>query len=281
MTKQMIKIGEGEFSEVFKIEPGKVIKLFKDDEYDQKAFALEYKAAKYIGDVTSFAPKVYTTMMINNRMGYIMDEAEGTLYQKVIDNNPSNLNEYGILLGKTHKKLHEAKITSALKQLPKYKDFIKTFLFKNDILDKEVNLWLIQLLENLSDNQRLLHGDFMPYNMIYRDGGLQVLDWAEPSLGPAVSDVARTINFIYDSSDYAGSVITKSSVEFIYSYIDGYYGKSGYDKNQLHNALLINAAIELSWALKSNQFDEYAEKLKTFIMKNFKGNNNIYMPFMD
>ena len=276
----MIKIGEGEFSEAFRIEPGKVIKLFKIGEYDEKAFALEYKAAKHMGDVTSLAPKVYGTMTINNRMGYVMAEAEGVLYQKVIDNNPSKLNEYGLLLGKTHKKLHKEKISPELDQLPKFKDFIKAFLSENDTLDREVNLWLVELLDGLSGDQCLLHGDFMPYNMIYRDGTLQVLDWAEPSVGPAAADVARTMNFIYDSSDYTDSAITKSSLEFIGSYIEGYYGGSDYDKNQLHKAFLINSAAELSWAYKSNQYDGYAKELKTFILKNFTGGNNYYMPFM-
>ncbi len=233
-----------------------------------------------MGDVTTIAPKVYETKMINHRMGYIMDEVQGVLFQKAIDQNPLSFKENAALLGKTHRQLHDVPITPALEELPKYTNFMKSFLLKNNTLDEQVNLWLIQLLETLPDDRCLLHGDFMPYNIICGENGLKVIDWAEPAIGPAEVDIARTINFIFDSSDYTESVMTKESIVFIKSYLQGYYNDCCFDKDQLHNALLLNAAVEVFWAVKSNGLDQYTTEQKKFIQRNFESSNQTYLPFL-
>jgi len=273
----MIKIGEGETSEVYRIEEGKVLKLFREDMFDQEDFFLEYHTAKYLGDTTEFAPKVYDQVTVNSRRGYTMEEVDGKLFQDEIELNSDKLLTYAGQLGQTHKMLHDKKMTQELCELNNCKAFFRSFLSKNTCFSDEVNAWLLELLESISSKESLLHGDFMPYNMMIKNGKLQVLDWAEPSLGPAVFDIARTINFIVDPTDYPTSVMTKNAISFTRSYLKGYFKKEVVDKDIIHKGLLLNAATEVAWAERSNQSDEYSEYLKTFILDNYDSNENVYM----
>lgn len=273
----MLKIGEGETAEVFRIEGGKVLKLFREEMFDQEDFFLEYHTAKYMGETTEFAPKVYEQMSVASRRGYIMEEIEGVLFQDEIEHNPDDLMKYADQLGKSHRMLHDKQVTQALCELDNCEAFLKDFLKRNTCFSDKVNLWLMEILENLPSKQSLLHGDFMPYNMIIRNGELQVLDWAEPSLGPAILDVARTVNFIVDPTDHPLSVMTQNAASFTRHYLKGYYKDEIMDKELLNSALLINAAAEVAWAERSKQGDDYSEYLKSFIMDNYHSTEMIFM----
>lgn len=273
----MMKIGEGETAEVYRFSAEKVVKLFKEDMYDQEGFMLEYNTAKYIGDTTDFAPKVYEQISVHSRHGYLMEEINGILFHDEIENNPQKLSQYAAQLGLAHRKLHENEITEELSELSSCKDFLKSFLNRNTEFPVGVNTWLIELLNSLPAKQSLLHGDFMPYNIMCQNGELKVLDWAEPSLGPAVLDVARTINFIVDTTDFPNSITTINSDQFVESYLAGYYGNDKIEKEDLHIGLLINAASEVAWAQRSNQSDSYSEYLKSFILNNYESKYQEYM----
>lgn len=271
----MIKIGEGESSEVFRTEDGKAIKLFKENMYEEDFFKLEFLAAKFIGDKTNIAPKVYDEVIIDSRHGYVMDEVDGTLFMDIIDSQPEKLVEYGNILGQTHRRIHEETITPDLMELHKCKDFLKRSLCRNKELESDVCNWLIIILDELTDQLSLLHGDFMPYNIMMQSDGLKVLDWAEPSLGPASLDIARTLNFIMDTTDYPQSVMTKNSEEFGRAYLQGYYGEDNIPTDELHKAFLINAASEVAYAQYLGESDQYSEYLKQLIIDNFSGQEKL------
>jgi len=273
----MLKIGEGETSEVYRVSDEKVVKLFKAAMYDPEDFLLEYNTAKHIGNTTDFAPKVYEQINIQARHGYVMDEIYGCLFQDEIDNKPEKLSQYASQLGIAHKKLHETEITDELCELSSCNGFLRSFPNRNTVFSKDVSAWLIELLDSLPTKQSLLHGDFMPYNIMYQNGELKILDWAEPSLGSTILDVARTVNFIVDSTDYPNSIITENSDQFVESYLSGYYGNNKIEKDDLHKGLLVNAAAEVAWAERSNQSDSYSEYLKSFITNNYESKNSEYM----
>ena len=273
----MIKIGEGETAEVFRLDDDKVLKLFKEEFYDPEDFELEYHTAKYMGDTTNIAPTVFGKITVDNRYGYTMDEVKGLLLQKEIERNPQAIKAYGTKLGQVHRSLHEKAITDDLHDLNACNDFLMSFLIRNTTLPTEVNSWLGELLNSLPSKPSLLHGDFMPYNIMIQSNELQVLDWAEPSIGSAVLDVARTINFIFDPTDYPESIVTKESSSFISAYLKGYYGDSPIAKDELHSAFLVNAAAELAWAERSGQSDFYSEYLKSLIIRNYESDENVYV----
>ena len=266
----MLKIGEGETSEVFRIEKGKVIKLFKEDFFDISEFEKEYTISKQIGDAFEFAPKVYEKCILNGRYGFVMDEVNGDLFQNIIDNNPSNIQYYAELFGNTNSLLHNLTSIDHLSEFGRYTDVIPCFLNSNGNFPAEVDSWLIGLVGTLSDELSIIHSDFMPYNMIYTDEKLCIIDWAESMLGPASTGIARTINFIIDPTDYPYSEYTKSSNKFIKYYLDSYSKNRKIDYHELDKCFILNAACEYNWAVFSEKVDNFSELQKEYVLQNYQ-----------
>ena len=49
----------------------------------------------------------------------------------------------------------------------------------------------------------------------YFDEKLKAIDWAESSVGPREADIARTLNFIVDTTDYEDALFTTEREVFI------------------------------------------------------------------
>jgi len=264
----MIKIGEGETAEVYRIEPGKVVKLFRPEFYDEASFRMEYETARQVGEQTGLAPKVLATMRVDGRHGYVMEEIEGRLFQDEIDRNPDHLISYAQLLGEAQRRLHRTPINGGLAQLPRVKED-PSFVRFQGTFPADVASWLKELLASLPNDTALLHGDFMPYNMLMSEDQLRVLDWAEPAIGHPMLGVARTLGFVVDPTDYPDSPYTQDAARFAEHYLAAYAGDESLDADVLHACLILNASFEYRWAVVSRQTDAHSKRLRDFILSNF------------
>lgn len=265
----MIKTGEGETAEVFRIEPGKVVKLFKHEFYDEERFLKEFNTVKYVGARTGLAPKVFEMIQLHGRYGYTMEEVSGRLLQDEIDQKPEKLACHARLFGEAQRSLHEMPDTGGLINVPHMKYDAAEFLNFQTVFPEDLEVWLKSLFTSLPEDCALLHGDFMPYNIIITDDRLHILDWAEPAFGHPMLGVARTLNCISDPTDYADSLYTQNAPVFIKNYLDGYFNNKKLDPDVLHACLLLNAAFEYRWAVMSHQSDAYTLRTKEFILKNY------------
>lgn len=265
----MKKIGEGETAEVFRIEPGIVVKLFRNEFYDEESFQNEFYTVKYVGEHTGLAPKVFEKIQLHGRYGYTMEEVTGTLFQDEIDQKPEKLSCHAKLLGEAQRLLHGIPDTGGLINIPHMKNDAAKFLDFQAVFPEHVGVWLKRLFTSLPGDCVLLHGDFMPYNIIITDDRLHILDWAEPAFGHPMLGVARTLNCIADPTDYADSLYTHHAPVFIKHYLDAYFHNEKPDSDALHACLLLNAAFEYRWAVMSHQSDAYTLRTKEFILKNF------------
>ena len=265
----MTKIGEGETSEVYRIEPGIAVKLFRADYADERSVAREYATAKHVGDHSDLAPRVLERVKIDGRTGYAMEELVGPCFQDLIDATPESIGHYARVLGAAHRSLHSIEVSGALADLPEMVDEFPGIIGSWDTFGPDVRDWLVSLLKGLRGPSRLGHGDFMPYNMVLVDGHPRAVDWAEAGLAPPLTDVARTINFINDTTDFPESVYTVNSAEFVAEYLDAYCDGEAADGDEIHTCLILNAAGECHWAHVSNQIDSYSERLFRFVSANF------------
>ena len=266
----MIKIGEGETAEVFRLEPGKVVKLFRKEFYEEAYFLTEFETARAVGEQTTLAPKVLDRVQMEGRTGYVMEEVQGTLFQREIDANPDRLEHHARLLGHAQRALHDNAETRGLDHIPQFKPYFESFYSSIPHFSQDVRDWLNSILIGLPDDAALLHGDFMPYNMFLSDGRVQVIDWAEPVYGPPMAGVARTLHFIVDPTERPDSVYTKSAQAFIDHYLDAYSERKTIDRDLLHRCSLLNAASEYSWAMRSRQNDRFVDRIEKFILSNFE-----------
>ena len=256
----MILIGSGETGAVYSIGHGRVIKLFHEDKYIDE----EYKACKYIGDQTHFAPQVFEKVEVNGKKGYEMQEYVGELLLDLTE-NIQELAYYAELMGKTHRALHDYP-TDHL-NLPNLKDMMANHMRRLKHFNEDDKVWLLSVLETLPNGHSLLHGDFMPYNLMYMDDKLSVLDWSDAMLGPAEADIARSLYFILDPTDYEDASYTVHKNKFIEAYLYGYYGNKT-TMGIIRKWLLINAVFELD-VMKSKGIDnEFSTRLGDYISNN-------------
>ena len=276
----MTRIGEGETSEVFRIEPGIVVKLFRADYCDQDDVHREFAVARHVGANTAVAPAAFELTEIDGRVGYTMEEITGPLFQDVIDSHPDRLLDNARLLGRAHRAIHELPYDPALSSVPSMKEAFPDFVGSWGCFPAEVREWLVSLISGLPDDRHLLHGDFMPYNMIMHDGEAFAVDWAGTLWGPALADVARTVNFIVDPTEYPDSPYTLRAEEFVTEYLRAYSGLASdtgdgtpapvaaIDWDLLHRCLIFNAAAEVQWAERSGQVDSYTDRSRRFVLAN-------------
>jgi tRNA A-37 threonylcarbamoyl transferase component Bud32 len=256
----MILIGSGEYGKVYKIGHGRVVKLFHDPEF----LDMEYKFCKYIGDETTFAPQVFKRVEVEGLKGYEMEEIVGELFIDVIDES-DDLEYYGELMGKHHRILHDYDAEDL--DLPHINDVMKKHISKLRHFSDDEKSWLLEVLDMLPQGTSLLHGDYMPYNLIYLDDKLSALDWSDAMLGPREADIARSLYFILDPMDYEDAKYTLSSNKFIEAYLNGYYGNKT-TMGIIRKWLLLNVAFEYDLMLSENKKNRFTERLKVYLDNN-------------
>lgn len=265
----MILIGSGDSADVYQIGHGRVLKLFNDNEY----FTREYEACKYIGDMTPFAPQVFEKVYVDNKDGYEMQELIGELFIDVIDDS-DELEYYGELMGQSHKMLHSWDSSSL--ELPYLKERLRIYIEQLSYISDDIKNWVISILDDFEDDRSLLHGDYMPYNLMYLDGKLTAMDWSDAMLGPKEADIARTLYFIIDPNDYEDAKYTLKCNKFIEAYLSGYYGNER-PVSIIHQWLIINAIIELDRFLASGISNKFTQRLNDFIHNNLKEMGSDYL----
>lgn len=250
----MILIGSGEYGRVYKIDHGRVVKLFHNPEF----LDLEYRFCKYIGDETPFAPQVFKRVEIDGLQGYEMQEIVGERLIDVID----DVGYYGELMGVYHRKIHDWKAGHL--ELPNIHDVMKQHIQTLNHFSKERKEWLQNILQTLPQGMSLLHGDYMPYNLIYLDDKLSALDWSDAMLGPGEADIARSLYFILDPTDYEDATYTLSPEAFIEAYLIGYYGNKPM-MGIIRKWLLLNVAFEFHLMLSENREDAWMRRLAVYL----------------
>jgi len=258
----MILLGSGETGSVYSIGKGRVVKLFHEDRYIED----EYKACKYMGDQTPFAPRIYELVEMEGKKGYEMQEIEGELLLDLLDGS-GDFEILAKLVGESHRVIHD--YDGSHLKLPNLKDVMFLHIDQLKHFNEVMKEWLRGLLEDLPSGHALLHGDFMPYNLIYSEGRLTALDWSDAMMGPAEADIARSIYFILDPNDYDDAVFTKKSNKFIEAYLNGYYGNRS-TMGIIRRWLLINVVFQYDIMISKGIVNDFSDRLKTYIDKNFE-----------
>lgn len=264
----MVKIGEGETAEVYKIDDNKVVKLYRNEAY-AKEYSYEYEMVKIFGETVSNAPKVYNTIEIDGRTGYIMEEVKGELLQELINNKKESLVFYARLLGENHRLIHNSGKIEKLESVLSFKKDFPDFLEPDKDFNDGIIKWIRSLMESLPNDENLLHGDFLPYNIIVSNNECKVIDWAEPCFGPGIVDVARTVNCLLNPYLEPNAEYSKNSEIFIKNYLKSYFKGEKIDKDLFNKCLIIDATFQYQWAKQSNTLDPHFERLKEYVKNNY------------
>lgn len=180
-------IGIGNTASVYEWEKDKVIKLFHSN-YPKEAIEKEFHNAMVIRNTDFPKPKAYGIISHEGKTGIIYDMVVG---ESLLDwcmktGNVQKCSEYMA-------KLHKAIISNRVRDVPNYKEFLKSHIpniLGANLRKKEK---VSQMIDELPDGDTLCHGDFHPGNILIWEENSIVIDFMNVCSGSFLYDVARTV----------------------------------------------------------------------------------------
>lgn len=177
-------LGKGNTAEVFEYERGSVCKLFFEG-YPNEYVELEFHNAKEMFNNKIRIPEPFQIVAIENRKGIIYEKIDGKTLLNIMAENEESLD--GLL--EMFVKLHLDIVSHHSRNVLSYKEYLQAML-KNKNIDNQT---IFDKVNALPDDDRILHGDFHPNNiLVMPDGTPVVIDFMNVCYGPALYDIART-----------------------------------------------------------------------------------------
>ena len=184
-TEQMI--GQGNTSEIYRVDDGKILKLFRSG-FSRGIVEREYQNHIAAQKVLACVPLAYEMVEVRDRLGIVYEEIQGKDLLKVMTTSVGKINEYARRLAHYHLDIQKPVAES----MPAVKDKLEEDLNAVELLPAETKEFIRNYLHQLPDGDALCHFDFHPGNIMLRDDQPVFLDWMTACRGDACADVART-----------------------------------------------------------------------------------------
>lgn len=181
------RAGEGASAEVWAIDGGRVLKLFRPGVNDVP-INLEYLAGAWAADQGLPVPRPLARVVVDDRQGIIFERAAGADMLSVMARAPWRM--WGLVrkLAEVHAQVHDEPGSAAL---PRQIDVLRHRIVRSKAGASAIEAALRQV-EGLETGSCLVHGDFHPGNLLLSGGGATIIDWAQAAVGSPAADVART-----------------------------------------------------------------------------------------
>jgi len=118
-----------------------------------------------------------------------MERIDGPTLTKLFQKKPHLLFKKTKELSEIHYNLNKIKAPEHLSDL---KNEIRKIIDKSDFIDVECKEFVLDLLNQLPDGDRLCHGDFHPGNILIKNGDPYIIDWCAATKADPIADVAHT-----------------------------------------------------------------------------------------
>jgi tRNA A-37 threonylcarbamoyl transferase component Bud32 len=179
-------IASGSQADVYK-KDNMAVKLFKRN-VSKGYIEYEMNLQKMAFDLGLPVPKIYDFVEIDGKCGILMEYVNGIPFGKIIQNDINQLNKY--LIESIEIQINLNKITA--KYFPSMKDKLFGEINCVEIIPDDKKQKIMKLLNNMSFNQYLCHGDFQFMNILLTPYGIKIIDWIASSSGNVEADIYRT-----------------------------------------------------------------------------------------
>ncbi len=180
-------IGEGRTAEIYLIDEGTVLKLFRPG-WPKENAEHEAEMAQAIAATGAPTPQYYGLVEAEDRYGVLYQRIRGPSLDVWIGKNPWRMISATHLMAETHLCLHA--------RSPDGPPPLRQVLARR-IERAHAPEWLreaaLARLAALPDGTALCHGDFHPGNVLLGEDGPVVIDWDNATIGDPLADVARTL----------------------------------------------------------------------------------------
>lgn len=217
----------GRSSEAFRLEDGRVLKLFFAD-YPKEDAEKEFKNTKIASECGCTTMKVYEMVEKEGRCGFIMDYIDGISQNDMPTKNPLYLFKGGKDLADCHKLVHSKSShelddirLEACKML-EGKEF--------DIFTEDEKAKMAAYIKSLPESDTIIHLDFHTGNVLVdKDGNCTVIDWMTAARGNRAIEYAM-MQFMFKDAELFPEA---SPLELkFYSAVRGMIGKQYFKRYQ-------------------------------------------------
>ena len=266
----MEKFARGRSSEAFRLEDGKVLKLFFED-YPKEYAEREYKNTKIANETGCTSMKVYEMVNQDGRTGIVMDYIDGISQNDMPTKNPLYLFKGGKDLARCHQLVHSKK-SHELEDVRKYcADLLEEepFSFLTDEEKEKAKKYIMSLPED----DTIIHLDFHTGNVLVdSEGKCTVIDWMTALRGNRAIEVAM-MEFLFSEAElFPGS--SKLQLAF-YSAVRGMIGKQYFklyqqlmpiSEDEVDKYRLLALIIRRSWNIEFEK-ENLINKIRNLIKK--------------
>ena len=266
----MEKFARGRSSESYRLDDGKVLKLFFKD-YPKEYAEKEFKNTKIAYDTGCTTMRVYELVKHEGRNGITMDFIDGVSQNDMPTKNPVYLFKGGKDLARCHYLVHSKK-SHELDDVRKYCiDLLKDQTLSS--LTNEEKQKVKKYIESLPEDDTIIHLDFHTGNVLVdKQGKCTVIDWMTALRGNRAIEVAM-MEFLFSEAElFPGS--SKLQLLF-YSAVRGMIGKQYFKLYQKLNPVsadeidkyrLLALMIRRSWNIEFEK-DNLLNKIRVLIKK--------------
>jgi tRNA A-37 threonylcarbamoyl transferase component Bud32 len=181
-------IGQGREAEVFECQDGRVLKLLRAPG-PGAGLAFEIAALDAARSAGVFVPRAYEKVVIDGRMGLMMERLEGPDLLTIIGQKPWLVFYSGRLTGEIHARINAARAPASL---PAVRDVVNRRLVRLAPSEPTLAEWVGRILAHLPDGDALCHGDFHPGQLMSSGDRHAAFDWSGAKRGDPLFDYART-----------------------------------------------------------------------------------------
>lgn len=187
----MKKLADGRTAELYARDEKYVIKLYRPG-WEATDADYEFKLVQQIQGSSIPTPAAVELVTIDGRPGIVFERVNGRNLLEIIQEDPSRLEPLTKQLAALQAQLHGIRLNG----LPDNQQRLQRKITNARPLSVEMKTAVLAQLNQLPQDNALLHGDFHPGNILLTDDGPVIIDWIDASLGHPLADVARTIIII-------------------------------------------------------------------------------------
>ncbi len=238
-------LAEGRTAEIFAWGEDQVLKLYRP-EFPLTDVEYEYRKALASQETGFAVPAVGEMVKVDGRAGITYQRVEGITMLQALKDTPWKVLPLTRQLAALHADMHERSASD----LPNAHEVLTYKINHAPPLDQKTKTILIEYVRQLPKDDKLLHGDFHPDNILLTPDGPVIIDWIDATMGHPLADVARTSLLARIANPPPSTlwekVINLFSGLFHRIYINHYFRLSPYEEKDLLPWLLPVTAGRLS-----------------------------------
>ena len=235
------KLADGRTAEVFAWGDDQILKLYREG-WKRRTVEFEYRQALASQQTGYRVPQVEKVIDLDGRYGIIYQRVEGDTMLAVLRQKLYRFPYFARQMADLHAEMH----TKTARDLePVHERLAGKISAVADFTDEEKHALHTRLFQ-LPQDEKLLHGDFHPDNILLTPNGPVIIDWIDATLGHPLADVARTVVIFRFGVPPEEKMIRLLIGGMTRIYLRRYFRQSPYTQAELDAWLLVVAAGRLS-----------------------------------